>query len=69
MGEYSISARARAANTTVRNVRAYQSKRLIAAPRKDGRTSVYTDVHLARLQLIGRLVEGAAARHATTMSR
>ena len=57
MGEYSISELARAANTTVRNVRAYQNKRLIPAPRKEGRVSVYSDVHLARLQLIGRLLE------------
>ena len=57
MAEYSISDLARAAETTVRNVRAYQNKRLIPPPRKDGRVSVYSDVHLARLQLIGRLLE------------
>jgi DNA-binding transcriptional MerR regulator len=57
MAEYSISDLARAANTTVRNVRAYQNKRLIPAPRKEGRVSVYSDVHLARLRLIGRLLE------------
>lgn len=57
VAEYSIHELARAAGTTVRNVRAYQSKQLIPAPERDGRTSVYSDVHLARLRLIGRLLE------------
>lgn len=57
MADYSITELARAADTTVRNVRAYQNRRLIPAPRKHGRDSVYSDVHLARLRLIGRLLE------------
>lgn len=57
MATYSISELARAAGTTVRNVRAYQSKQLLPSPERDGRSSVYSDVHLARLKLIGRLLE------------
>jgi len=57
MADYSISELARAAGTTVRNVRAYQSKQLIPAPERAGRASVYSDVHLARLRLIGRLLD------------
>ncbi len=57
VAEYSIHELARAAGTTVRNVRAYQSKQLIPAPKREGRASVYSDVHLARLRLIGRLLD------------
>ena len=37
MATYSISELARAAGTTVRNVRAYQSKQLLPSPERDGR--------------------------------
>ena len=57
MTEYRVDELARAAGTTVRNVRAYQDRGLLSPPRREGRVGVYTDAHLARLQLIGRLLE------------
>lgn len=56
MADYRIDDLARAADTTVRNVRAYQDKGLLRAPRREGRVGIYTDSHLARLRLIGRLL-------------
>ncbi len=56
MAEYTIDELARAADTTVRNVRAYQAKHLLPKPRREGRANVYSEVHLARLRLIGRLL-------------
>jgi DNA-binding transcriptional MerR regulator len=56
MGEYRIDELARLAATTVRNVRVYQDRGLLAAPRRDGRVGIYTDAHLARLRLIGQLL-------------
>lgn len=55
--EYSIDELARAAGTTVRNARAYQEKGLLPPPERRGRAGVYTEAHLARLRLIGRLLE------------
>jgi len=56
MGEYRIDELARLAATTVRNVRVYQDRGLLAPPRRDGRVGIYTDAHLARLRLIGGLL-------------
>ena len=56
MAEYLIDELARLAATTVRNVRVYQDRGLLAPPRRDGRVGIYTDAHLARLRLIGRLL-------------
>lgn len=57
MGEYRIDELARLAETTVRNIRVYQDRGLLAPPRRDGRVGIYADAHLARLQLIGRLLK------------
>ncbi len=57
MTEYRIDDLAREAGTTVRNVRVYQDRGLLMPPRKQGRTGYYSDVHLARLRLISRLLE------------
>lgn len=57
MADYRIDDLARVAGTTVRNVRVYQDRGLLPAPRKQGRTGVYDDAHLARLRLIGQLLE------------
>ena len=46
---------ARLAGATVRNIRVYQDRGLLAPPRRDGRVGIYTDAHLARLRLIGQL--------------
>jgi DNA-binding transcriptional MerR regulator len=56
MGDYRIDELARLAQTTVRNVRVYQDRGLLAPPRRDGRVGIYTDAHLARLRLIGQLL-------------
>jgi DNA-binding transcriptional MerR regulator len=54
--EYRVADLARAANTTVRNVRVYQDRGLLPPPRRQGRIGLYNDQHLARLRLIGRLL-------------
>lgn len=55
--EFTIDELAREANSTVRNVRAYQDRGLLPPPEKRGRTGIYSDVHLARLKIIGALLE------------
>ncbi len=55
--EYTIDELARASGLTVRNVRAYQDKGLIAPPERRGRTGYYTDAHLSKLRVIQRLSE------------
>ncbi|HEX5360839.1 MAG TPA: MerR family transcriptional regulator [Fluviicoccus sp.] len=54
--EFTIDDLARAAGTTVRNVRAYQDKGILPPPERRGRTGIYTDAHLARLRVIGQLL-------------
>ena len=61
MVDYRIDDLARAAGTTVRNVRVYQDRDLLPPPRKEGRTAYYSDAHLTRLKLIiGMLDRGYA---------
>jgi DNA-binding transcriptional MerR regulator len=55
--EYTIDQLARAANNTVRNVRAYQDRGLLPPPQRRGRTGIYTEAHLARLRVIGQMLE------------
>lgn len=55
--EYTIDELARVAGTTVRNVRAYQDRGLIAPPLRRGRTGIYSDAHLGRLRIINQLLE------------
>ena len=55
--EYRIDELASRAGTTVRNVRAYQDRGLIPPPRRRGRVGWYSDEHLARLRLIGELLD------------
>ena len=57
MTEYRIDDLARAAGTTVRNVRVYQDRGLLPPPRREGRTGLYGEPHLARLRLIASLLE------------
>lgn len=54
--EYTIDQLARAGNTTVRNVRAYQDRGLIDPPERRGRVGIYTQAHLGRLALINHLL-------------
>ncbi len=55
--EFRVDELARAAGTTVRNVRAYQDRGLLPPPRRKGRVGLYSDAHLARLRLVGTLLE------------
>ena len=57
VSEYRIDDLARAAGTTVRNVRVYQDRGLLPPPRREGRTGVYGEPHLARLRLIAQLLD------------
>jgi DNA-binding transcriptional MerR regulator len=57
MAEYRIDDLAQVAGMTVRNIRAYQERGLLPAPRRRGRSSWYDDTHLARLRLIGQLLD------------
>jgi DNA-binding transcriptional MerR regulator len=54
--EYTVDELAREANTTVRNVRAYQDRGILAPPERRGRVGVYGVQHLARLRLINTLL-------------
>lgn len=55
--EYTVDELARAADATVRNVRAYQDRGLLPPPERRGRTGIYTQDHLARLRLINQLLD------------
>lgn len=55
--EYRIDDLARAAGTTVRNVRAYQDRGLLPAATRRGRANVYEQAHLERLRLIAQLLD------------
>jgi DNA-binding transcriptional MerR regulator len=70
VAEYRVDELARAAGTTVRNVRVYQDRGLLPPPRRQGRVGLYSDAHLARLRLIGQLLErGFTFVHITDMLR
>lgn len=55
--EFSVEQLAAAAQTTVRNVRAYQDRGLLPPPQRRGRVGIYNSEHLSRLRLIGQLLE------------
>ncbi|KVT77593.1 MerR family transcriptional regulator [Burkholderia ubonensis] len=54
--EYTVDELARVSDTTVRNVRAYQDRGLLAPPEKRGRVGIYDDTHVARLKVINHLL-------------
>ena len=54
--EYRIGDLARAAGITVRTVRYYQERKLLPPPRRAGRVGWYSETHLARLRIIGVLL-------------
>jgi DNA-binding transcriptional MerR regulator len=54
--EYRIDDLARAAGTTVRNIRAYRDRGLVPPPRRHGRIALYDETHVDRLRLIGALL-------------
>lgn len=55
--EYRIGELANAAGVTVRTVRYYQERKLLPPPRRVGRVAWYSQAHLARLRVIGQLLE------------
>ena len=55
--EYRIDDLARAAGTTVRNVRAYQDRGLLPPAVRRGRVNVYRQAHLERLHLVAELLD------------
>lgn len=55
--EYTIDELARAANTSVRNIRAYQDRGILAPPELRGRKGYYFNTHLSRLRVITGLLE------------
>lgn len=61
---YRIDELARVAGTTVRNTRSYQEKGLLPAPIREGRVAYYSEAHVARLRMIGALLERGFSLHA-----
>ncbi|WP_199429277.1 MerR family transcriptional regulator [Qaidamihabitans albus] len=57
MAEYRVDDLARAAGTTVGNVRVYQDRDLLPPPIRHGRVALYSEAHLARLRLILGLLD------------
>ncbi|MFI0453972.1 MerR family transcriptional regulator [Actinomadura sp. 6N118] len=55
--EYRISELAQAADVPVRTLRYYQERKLLPPPRREGRIGLYSEDHLARLRVIGDLLE------------
>jgi DNA-binding transcriptional MerR regulator len=55
--EYRIGELAREAGVTARTVRYYQERKLLPPPRRAGRVAWYSRAHLARLRVIGQLLE------------
>ncbi|MBD0840776.1 MULTISPECIES: MerR family transcriptional regulator [unclassified Streptomyces] len=55
--EYRMADLAREAGITVRTLRFYRERGLIAPPRREGRIAWYDDHHLARLRTIAALLE------------
>ena len=55
--EYTGEELALAANTTARNIRAYQDKGLLPPPTLRGRKGIYNNQHLSRLRVIADLLE------------
>ncbi|WP_307797548.1 MerR family transcriptional regulator [Actinomadura barringtoniae] len=55
--EYRISELAQAAGVPVRTLRYYQERKLLPPPRRVGRIGLYSEDHLARLRVIGNLLD------------
>ncbi|MEX1666238.1 MerR family transcriptional regulator [Zhongshania arctica] len=55
--DYSVEELALAANTTVRNIRAYQDRGVLPPPALQGRKGIYSNLHLSRLRLIANLLD------------
>ena len=60
-GRLTLDELAAAAHMTARNVRAYQTRGLLQAPRREGRTSVYGPEHVQRLLQVQRARDRGAS--------
>lgn len=56
MTEYRIEELAAVTQTTVRTLQSYRNKGLLPPPRRQGRIALYSDDHVARLDLIADLI-------------
>ena len=56
MAEYRLNDLAAASGISTRNIRAYRERGLLDPPRRDGRSALYGDRHLAQLDAITRLL-------------
>lgn len=56
MTEYRIEELASVTGTTVRTLQSYRNKGLLPPPRRQGRVALYSDDHVARLDLIADLI-------------
>ncbi|CAM3465101.1 MerR family transcriptional regulator [Mycolicibacterium frederiksbergense] len=56
LNEYRIDDLARISGVTARNIRAYRERGLLDPPRRQGRSALYDDYHLAQLQTIDELL-------------
>jgi DNA-binding transcriptional MerR regulator len=65
---YRVDDLARAAGTTVRNIRAYQERGLLHQPTRTGRTALFDESHLSRLKIITSMLErGYTSAHIREM--
>ncbi|RMI47927.1 MerR family transcriptional regulator [Actinomadura harenae] len=55
--EYRLGELAEAAGLPVRTLRYYQERKLLPPPRRTGRIGLYSEEHLARLRMIGGLLD------------
>lgn len=56
LNEYRLDDLARVSGVTARNIRAYRERGLLDPPRRQGRSALYDDHHLAQLQTIDELL-------------
>lgn len=56
LNEYRLDDLARLSGVTARNIRAYRERGLLDPPRRQGRTAIYDDYHLAQLHTIDELL-------------
>jgi DNA-binding transcriptional MerR regulator len=56
VGEYRIEELAAKTDTTVRTLQAYRNRGMLQPPRRQGRIALYSDEHVARLELVASLL-------------
>jgi DNA-binding transcriptional MerR regulator len=57
MAEYRLDDLVRRSGVSSRNIRAYQERGLLAAPKRDGRVALYDENHLWQLRIITQLLQ------------